>query len=78
MALVKAFRDLGAVDRGHVHGEVECGYATFVQDGRRYLQVVTYGSSEREFPGKVSQSIQLDEDGARALKKLLEQTFHGI
>jgi len=78
MALIKKFDDLGAGNRGRVHGEVACTYATFEVEGRRYLQIDTYGSNERVIPGKVSQSIQLDKNGARLLKRLLEQTFPGI
>lgn len=78
MALIRHFRALGAADRGRVHGEVDCGYATFVHQGTRYLQLDTYGSGERLFPGKVSQSIQLDENGARRLKELLTRTFGDI
>lgn len=78
MALITKFDDLGTGDRGRVHGEVACTYATFEVEGRRYLQLDTYGSTDRVMPGKISQSIQLDQNGARLLKKLLEQTFPGV
>lgn len=78
MALVKKFDNLGAGNRGRVHGEVDCTYATFEVEGRRYLQLDTYGSSDRAFPGKISQSIQIDVQGARQLKRLLDRTFPGV
>ena len=75
MALIKRFSPAGGGNRGRIHGEVECGYAAFESGGRRYLQLDTYGSDERVMPGKVSQSIQLDDESARELKGLLERTF---
>jgi hypothetical protein len=78
VALIKVFAPAGAGDRGRVHGEVECGYTAFESGGKTYLQLDTYGSSERAIPGKVSQSIQLDEEAARQLKRLLRHTFPGI
>jgi len=78
MALVTKFDELGAGNRGRVHGEVVCTYATFEIEGRRYFQLDTYGSSDRAFPGKISQSFQVDREGARALKRLLDRSFPGI
>ncbi len=78
MALVKKFDHFGAGERGRVHGVVACTYATFDVDGNRYLQLDTYGSSERAIPGKVSQSIQVDREGARLLKALLQRSFPGV
>ena len=77
MALV---RDFVHVSKGgnRVHGEVECGYLSFASSGRTYLQLDTYGSKGRKIPGKVSQSIQLDADGARELVALIKHTFPGV
>ena len=41
------------------------------------LQLETYGSDDRAIPGKVSQVIQLDEAGARELKRIIERAFPG-
>jgi len=68
VALVKSFEKVGSSDRGRIHEEVRCGYASVDVDGQRYRQLDTYGSNERVIAGKVSQSIQLDRDGARRLK----------
>jgi hypothetical protein len=54
------------------------GYTVFEHDGRIYLQLDTYGSNERAIPGKVSPSIQVDENGAFELKQFLERTFPGV
>jgi hypothetical protein len=55
--------------------QVECGYATIDSDGARYIQLETYGSGDRQIPGKVSQTLQLDSDAAAQLTKLLSKTF---
>jgi hypothetical protein len=54
---------------------VECKYAVAEVDGRKLLQLDTYGSAERAIPGKVSQTIQLDEHAALMLWKLLRDEF---
>jgi hypothetical protein len=46
--------------------------------GDRYLQLDTFGSTERQIPGKTSQSIQLNERSAAQLKILIERAFPGI
>jgi hypothetical protein len=54
--------------------EVECGYKSFVDSaGRHLLQFDTYGSDERVIPGKVSQSLQVDQARARKLIEILTQ-----
>lgn len=66
------------IEGSHVHGGVTCGYRWFDVGGRRILQLDTYGSEERAIPGKVSQSLQLDEGVARELKALIERAFPGL
>jgi hypothetical protein len=76
MALITEFTELQK-ERNHVHGVVECGYSTFEVKGARYLQLDTFGSTERQIPGKTSQSIQLNERSAAQLKILIERAFPG-
>jgi hypothetical protein len=47
----------------------------FERDGRVVIQINSYGRETREMPGKVSQSIQLDRDGASALFEILKREF---
>jgi hypothetical protein len=77
MALIQRFedRDIGS---GRVHGEVSCGYHWFDAGNRRILQLETYGSDARAMPGKVSQSIQLDENSAKTLMAILRRAFPSI
>lgn len=77
MALIRQFEARPLAPK-QVHEDVLCGYATKDIDGRRILQLETYGSPGRKHPGKVSQSLQLDEAGARDLKRSLERAFPGI
>lgn len=76
MALITRFMELQK-ERHQVHGVVECGYTIFEDGGTRYLQLDTYGSQERQIPGKTSQSIQLNAESAAQLKTLIEKTFAG-
>jgi hypothetical protein len=68
MALIERFEQRGTGSERR-HGGVTCGYHWFDVQGKRILQFDTYGSDERQIPGKISQSIQLDEEGARELSR---------
>lgn len=50
-------------------------FGTFEHDGRRMVQIDTHGSSDRAVPGKLSQTIQLDEKSARELWEILGSHF---
>ncbi|MGW2728500.1 hypothetical protein [Streptomyces sp. NPDC001494] len=77
MALIQDFDSVPS-DAQRVHGPVTCGYRAFTVDGRRILQLDTYGSTERKILDKVSQTIQLDADSARKLLKIIEESFPGL
>ena len=74
MALIARFEQR-PIEPTRVHADVLCGYAFADVGSRRILQLETYGSSERQIPGKVSQSLQLDEERARELKRIIEHAF---
>jgi hypothetical protein len=59
-----------------VHDPVETtlGYV-FEIGGVAYAQFDSYGRSTRDKPGKVSQSIQVDREGAEQIYKLLKSAF---
>ena len=61
--------------RNYVHEKVHTTYTVFELDGKKYVQIDTYGRIDRENPEKVSQSIQLDEETARFLIEILEREF---
>jgi hypothetical protein len=74
MALIREFTE---VQKGsnRVHDVVDCGWTVFERDGAVYVQLDTYGTDHRQIPGKVSQSLQLDEASARALMRILRHAF---
>lgn len=75
MALVRTIEH-ATKDRQSIHGEVVCHFSRFQgPDGQWYLQLDTFGSDDRDFPGKISQSIQLNREGAGALLRLIQETF---
>ncbi|MBF9032289.1 methionyl-tRNA formyltransferase [Rhodobacterales bacterium HKCCE3408] len=74
MALVRKLAER-SFDRPNLHREVEATYAVFEKDGKKLLQIDTYGRPEREIPGKVSQSLQFDDVCARELLEILNREF---
>lgn len=65
-------------DINKLHQDVRCGYKVFQLEGETILQLDTYGSAERQELGQMSQSIQLDEDAAEYLLRLIRRAFPGI
>ena len=59
----------------YIHDRVNATYTVFEKDGKKYLQIDTYGRIERENPEKISQSIQLDKETAHFLTDLFETEF---
>ncbi len=55
--------------------QVAAKYIVGERDGKTILQINTYGSSERQMPDKLSQTIQFDEQSARELYQVLKQEF---
>lgn len=62
-------------DRNSIHEKVYTTYSSFDSCGKHYVQIDTYGRSDREQPGKISQSIQLDKDSAAFVFDLLKREF---
>jgi hypothetical protein len=77
MAIVTGFRRVTKNRVGHAR-ETECGYTVVDIDGTRYLLIESYGSPERDIPGKISQSLHLSREQAANLKALLESSFPGV
>ena len=55
--------------------QVECRYLVAESDGKKVLQLNTYGSADRDIPDKLSQTLQFDEQAAAALFALLVREF---
>lgn len=75
MAMLKLFEP-SDVQTGRVHEQVDCRYKVF-ENGTNgpILQLDTFGSGLRDFPGKVSQTIQLDRDSAQELCRIIEKIY---
>lgn len=75
MARITHFEQLETIHGSRRHTDVDCGHRVVDLPGGRLLQLDTYGSNERQMPGKTSQSIQLDEAAARDLVRVLLKAF---
>ena len=75
MAIVRRLSPV-TLERETRHSEAECTYSIVSDDqGRRYLQVDTYGSTDRQIPGKKSQSIRFAPEAIKQLRELLGTHF---
>jgi hypothetical protein len=75
MALITNIENF-KMERNLVHGEVSCTSSAFMsEDGKKYVQLDTYGSPTRKFRGKKSQSIQLGSEAAKQLVEILKREF---
>ncbi|NVK47440.1 MAG: hypothetical protein HWE33_14155 [Rhodobacteraceae bacterium] len=76
MAFVKHIqKDEGREIRSLHPTQLVCKYIATNQNGRRILQLNSYGSDERDVPGKLSQTLQFDEDSAAQLYAVLKAEF---
>ncbi|MCB1488206.1 MAG: methionyl-tRNA formyltransferase [Bauldia sp.] len=64
------------MERNSLHDEISATYTVFQYDDRVLVQIDTYGRDTREMPGKKSQTIQLDRQGAEQLFGILKSAFH--
>jgi hypothetical protein len=78
MALIRSF-EMKSLERGGLHPtRVDCEWSVFERDGKRLLQLDTYGSDQRKDKGTVSQTLQLDRARATELLRILQRAFPGI
>ncbi len=62
-------------DNRKVHRPTTCECSVFEDEGQRYVQLDTFGTDGRQFRGKISQSLQLDAQGAQELRAILDEAF---
>lgn len=55
--------------------EVSAYYLVAELDGKKVLQINTYGSAGRDVPGKLSQTLQFNEQSAREIFAVLKKEF---
>ena len=78
MALVSSIEHVSR-DQAKVHKPTRCTYFEFLDhDDKRYLQFDTYGSEDRQFPDKTSQSMQFDESAARQVLTIIREVFPNL
>jgi hypothetical protein len=76
MACITEFSELSSPS-GRDHSTCSAGWRVAERAGERVLQIDTYGSPDRQDAGTVSQSIQLDQETARALVAIINRVFPG-
>ncbi|WP_300013126.1 hypothetical protein [uncultured Roseobacter sp.] len=52
-----------------------CRYIVSERNGKRLIQLNTHGSDDRDTPGKLSQTLQFDEQSAAELYQVLKREF---
>lgn len=73
MAMVRQLNAM-PLEKNAKHTEVNCTYTIVVEDdGRKYLQVDTYGSTTREILEKKSQTIRFSPEAIAQLRTILDQ-----
>ncbi|WP_415182225.1 hypothetical protein [Phaeovulum sp.] len=55
--------------------QLVCKYIVEEHDGKRILQLNSYGSAGRDIPGKLSQTLQFTEASAFQLFRILQAEF---
>lgn len=70
MALVKTMKKVARNTK--LHSEVEATYSLLTSKGVNYIQINTYGSSNRKIQGVASQTIQLSEEVVNQLQTILK------
>jgi hypothetical protein len=55
--------------------QVTCKYIVSETNGKKILQINTYGSDTRLVPGKLSQTLQFDEAAAKQLAAIISREF---
>jgi len=72
MAIVKKLKRI-ALEVGTPHSVLkDCTYSIIVgDDGRKSLQIDSYGSANRKMPGKKSQSLRFSPEAIDQLRRIL-------
>ena len=74
MARINHFEE-AKMDRFQLHDEVDAKLYVQEYDGRKLVQISTFGRPTRQEVGKLSQTFQLDEEAACQLFRVLKRDF---
>ena len=69
MAIIREFDELDLKANAR-HTETKGGWSIQGQDGEKFIQINTVGSTDREIPGKVSQTLRLSKAAIEQLAEL--------
>jgi hypothetical protein len=72
MAIIRKFEELELKTNAR-HTETEGGWSIQGQDGERFIQINTVGSTDRAIPGKVSQTLRLSKAAIEQLAELAKK-----
>lgn len=72
MAIIRKFEQLDLKANAR-HTETIGGYSVQGQDGEKFIQINTVGSTDREIPGKVSQTLRLTKEAVEQLAEPAEK-----
>ncbi|MFM2410411.1 MAG: hypothetical protein RL481_1239 [Pseudomonadota bacterium] len=72
MAIIRKFEQLDLKANAR-HTETVGGYSVQGQDGEKFIQINTVGSTDREIPGKVSQTLRLTKEAIEQLADLAKK-----
>lgn len=70
--------DISRMDRrdkgqNRVHEEANATYTVFIDSGRKYFQIDTYGKASRSHPERISRMLQIDAESAKKLIEILNR-----
>ena len=68
--------EYGGIKRSHKGKETEALYYIVDEFDEKYVQIDMFGSSEREFKEKVSQTIRINKDIAEKLIVIFKKEFN--
>lgn len=68
--MVKGFKN-----KHRIQKRTECSYFIIYDNEKKYLQLETTGSEDRQLIGKISQTIQFSPEAIIQLKELLDNEF---
>lgn len=78
MAIVRHLEKLSLDVERKQQTETTCTYSIVRQEDGVYLQIDTYGSSERKVRGMKSQTIRFSPDAIHQLREILDTYFSGV
>lgn len=74
MALITKLEEI-SLEKITPHKEVNCTFSIVYENNKKYLQVDTYGSRDRQILDKKSQSLRFSPEALEQLRDILRKHF---